>query len=311
MTRLAFGAKCGSPGSPPDVGAAPFRVEAAALASAAMPMPVGVASEEMPRVMCRRCPGRPSLLLRDRLVEIQNQARDGRVGCQFQRIQVCPVEGESPSPRNFSRQSGRPIARLESVSVCQQQSASRPGSRAAPAPAGSDSRCARAGVAPPSFIIRSASLRAASRNVTSFIRSSACSGVLVRDFAHRAGLAVGRIEVNHERRRHGALPEGVQAAAIQSFALVADHNPCRPPVPATAPAADTASPMVRRSSPPAGPRQPAPDRESSPAADASAGRAPAADFRDPLQQLRSDLRRLPIGRAHHDGLLHAPSRSSR
>ena len=32
---------------------------------------------------------------------------------------------------------------------------------------------------PPSFITRSANTRAASTNVTSFIRSSACSGVLV------------------------------------------------------------------------------------------------------------------------------------
>ena len=37
-----------------------------------------------------------------------------------------------------------------------------------------------AGVLPPSRIMRSAILRAASRKVTSFIRFSDCSGVLVR-----------------------------------------------------------------------------------------------------------------------------------
>ena len=105
---------------------------------------------------------------------------------------------------------------------------------------------------PPSFIMRWPMKRAASRNVTSFIRFSACSGVFVRALAHDAGLRAGRIEIDHDRRRDGALPEGVEAAAIEIGARGSGRNPC----PACRSLskdrrADRALPMVRRSFPPA------------------------------------------------------------
>ena len=78
---------------------------------------------------------------------------------------------------------------------------------------------------PPSFIMRWPMKRAASRNVTSFIRFSACSGVLVRVSRTTQLSRSGGIEIHHHRRRHGALPEGVQTAAVEirTFALVVVH----------------------------------------------------------------------------------------
>ena len=101
--------------------------------------------------------------------------------------------------------------------------------------------------APPSFIMRSASTRAASTNVTSFIRFSACSGVLVRVSRTDAALAAGGVEVHHRRRRRGPLPERVEAAAIEFFAVILDVVSVPRRAPSTGPRADTASRMARRS----------------------------------------------------------------
>ena len=67
----------------------------------------------------------------------------------------------------------------------------------------------------PRVSIRSASARAASTCCASFISCRAWSGVLLRSRRVQNCSRFGRVEVRHERRRRGPLPERVQAAAVE------------------------------------------------------------------------------------------------
>src|SRR5215472_11458255 len=102
MTRLAFGGKCGSPTSPPVFGSvalsAPKPSALSSVARAGMPMaiPAVLRRKNWRRVMAAPISGvnlspilpRLPLLLRHRLIQIQNHARYGRPGREFARSQV-------------------------------------------------------------------------------------------------------------------------------------------------------------------------------------------------------------------------------
>ena len=192
-------------------------------------------------------------LLGDRLVEVQDQlarsrctrpARPGRAagrpGSRRRSIRARAASGSLRNSRSLVAGSRR--RRIASSSAAR---------AAAPVAARKASAIRRLGESPPSRIIRAASARAASTKVRSFSRSSACSGVLVRDLADDAGLAARGVEGRHRRRGHGPLPERVQAAAIERRAVVLDVAR-RPPARSRGPPAGTASPTGRRAARPAG-----------------------------------------------------------
>src|SRR5438105_4694842 len=114
MTRLAFGAKWGRPGKPPWPVAS---VSACSLfpnnpASAARPIPVALRAKK-----CRRVNRSPvssngpifiaPSLLRHRLIQIQDQARDAGVGSQFSRVQLLVLWRVAVIQKTFG---GFPIA---------------------------------------------------------------------------------------------------------------------------------------------------------------------------------------------------------
>jgi len=80
---------------------------------------------------------------------------------------------------------------------------------------------------PASVITRCASTRAASTNATSFSSVSACSGVLVRVSRTTHVFCDPPRRTQHRRRRHGALPKRVQAAAYRLGRDLACNPPCR------------------------------------------------------------------------------------
>ena len=104
--------------------------------------------------------------------------------------------------------------------------------------------------------------------------------------ARRALLAVRRVEGNQRRRRHGALPERVHAAAVQIVAMalhisLRGVNRRRTPSPPTAPWADTGRRWGRRALVQQSAHATARCRAPSRRAGGSAGRAPAAGSPDP------------------------------
>ena len=218
MQRFAFGAKCGSPGSPPRIAA---RRRCRAFRRAAKPEPV------------RRCPARRAQKKRRRVSSARHAARDrvermvprrdrrdakrGRVRAPARRVVAfvvrlaeCGVHLFSTSSRfinwlasivraaysaGASAGSGlrSPVVqKLRRILGMRLRSSARKSSkdlraigfslrrqRARQQPRRDVSRAGRRSRAPFSMP-RSASTRAASTNCTSFIVTSACSGVLVR-----------------------------------------------------------------------------------------------------------------------------------
>ena len=192
--------------------------------------------------------------LGDRFVQVQIRLAIDRVGGQLAGVERL-VAGRARPGSGTSRRASR------SVRYCVQVMLQAVGQhRAFPLASGGGPVASRnpkamrsSGVEPPSFIIALGQEREPPRDRSRRSSdSSACSGVLVRDRAHHAGLASRGIEVHHRRRRHGALPEGVQAAAVEVLARDPACTRRRRSAPSTSRPADTASPTARRSCPPAG-----------------------------------------------------------
>ena len=199
MTRLALGAKWGKPGSPCCWRSA-FRSEANAR------------PEKKRRVMFVQSMFVQSLF-GDGLVHVEHQAGDAGPGRQFCRVR--DADRRFAFLHKLLRCRWVTVKFVRHASFGRQQDLLLSVRRRARQQQLVSVVDACFGVFPPSFMMRSANLRDASRKVTSFIRSSAWSGELVRFSNDRALLAVGRIEIHHVRRRRRAFPPGVEAAAIE------------------------------------------------------------------------------------------------
>ena len=131
------------------------------------------------------------------------------------------VAGHSPWLTYFSAAVGilREVFALLAEGI-QEDGASPPESAAGPWPRGTRRRCAPGGVVPPSFMMRSANTRAAS-TIRDIIHQIERLQRRIGDVdAHLVRLAARGVEVRHARWRNGALPVGIQAAAVQVVSMV-------------------------------------------------------------------------------------------
>ena len=162
---------------------------------------------------------RAGSLPRDHLIQIQNHAR--RRSC---RPRVPPVSSPGraalrlrsaaspPRARSCGTASRRCVEPASSTAISAADGA-RAVARRKPRPA------ARPATRPPSFIMRSASLRAVSMYISSLSSASACSGVELIGRRTTQNSRVGASKMVSEGGGDGALPEAVDAAPPEVRAL--------------------------------------------------------------------------------------------